>query len=93
MVRVRDRFGDWFCRSGEVREDRNRPSTNVVDALQGQVAGLQSYDRYGELTSTSSIRIHGLGSMGADTSPLILLDGAPIQASTLQTINQMISLR
>lgn len=26
--------------------------------------------------------------LGADTSPLILLDGAPIQASTLQTINQ-----
>lgn len=66
----------------------NRPSTNVVDALQGQVAGLQIMTGNGELTSTSSIRIHGLGSMGADTSPLILLDGAPIQASTLQTINQ-----
>ena len=45
----------------------NRPSTNVVDALQGQVAGLQIMTGNGELTSTSSIRIHGLGSMGADT--------------------------
>ena len=39
----------------------NRPSTNVVDALQGQVAGLQIMTGNGELTSTSSIRIHGLG--------------------------------
>lgn len=66
----------------------NRPSTNVVDALQGQVAGLQIMTGNGELTTASSIRIHGLGSMGADTMPLILLDGAPIQPSTLQTINQ-----
>lgn len=66
----------------------NRPSTNVVDALQGQVAGLQIMTGNGELTTSSSIRIHGLGSMGASTAPLILLDGAPIQASTLQTINQ-----
>lgn len=66
----------------------NRPSNNVVDALQGQVAGLSVMTSNGELNTTSSIRIHGLGSMGAGTTPLILLDGAPILSSTLLAMNQ-----
>lgn len=66
----------------------NRPSNNVVDALQGQVAGLSVMTGNGELNTTSSIRIHGLGSMGAGTTPLILLDGAPILSSTLLAMNQ-----
>lgn len=83
------KFGSVIGSVDRVKSEQieNRPSTNVVDALQGQVAGLQIMTGNGELTTASSIRIHGIGSMGADTSPLILLDGAPIQASTLQTIN------
>ena len=74
----------------QVKGDKleNRPSNNVADALQGQVAGLSIMTGNGELTTTSTIRVHGVGSISASTAPLILLDGAPITASTLLAINQ-----
>lgn len=74
----------------QVKSDKieNRPSNNVADALQGQVAGLQIMTGSGEMNQTSSIRIHGIGSINAGTSPLILLDGAPISSSTLLALNQ-----
>ena len=66
----------------------NRPSNNIMDAMQGQVAGLQIISGSGELDATSTIRLHGLGSINADTEPLILLDGSPITTGTLLAMNQ-----
>ena len=70
------------------KELENRPSNNVMDAMQGKVAGLSISTSNGELNTTSTIRIHGMGSLGAGTTPLILLDGAPITAGTLLAMNQ-----
>ncbi len=70
------------------KELENRPSNNVMDAMQGKVAGLQISTANGELNTTSTIRIHGMGSLGAGNTPLILLDGAPIGAATLMALNQ-----
>ena len=74
----------------QVKGDKleNRPSNNVADALQGQVAGLSVMTGNGELTTTSTIRVHGVGSISASTAPLILLDGAPITSATLLSLNQ-----
>ena len=74
----------------QVKGDKleNRPSNNVADALQGQVAGLSVMTGNGELTTTSTIRVHGVGSISASTAPLILLDGAPISSTTLLSLNQ-----
>lgn len=66
----------------------NRPSNNMADALQGQVAGMQVMTANGELNTTSAIRIQGLGSITASSEPLILLDGSPISASTMLQLNQ-----
>ena len=66
----------------------NRPSNNVMDAMQGQVAGLQIISGNGEPDATSTIRLHGVGSMNAGNEPLILLDGAPITTGTLLAMNQ-----
>ena len=66
----------------------SRPSNNVVDALQGQVAGLQIMTGSGEVDATSSIRLHGYGSINAGNEPLILLDGSPITTGTLLAMNQ-----
>lgn len=65
-----------------------RPSTNVMDALQGQVAGLQIMTSSGEPNALSTIRLHGIGSINAEREPLILLDGAPITLGTLMAMNQ-----
>ncbi len=70
------------------KELENRPSTNIMDAMQGKVAGLSISTSNGELNTTSTIRIHGMGSLGAGNTPLILLDGAPIGAGTLMALNQ-----
>ena len=56
----------------------NRPTANVADALQGKVAGLQVYTESGEPSATSSIRLHSAGSIAAETTPLIVLDGVPV---------------
>ncbi len=71
---------------GDKLEDR--PSNNVMDALQGQVPGLQIFSTSGELTDASTIRLHGMGSISAGNEPLILLDGAPITTGTLLAMSQ-----
>jgi hypothetical protein len=49
---------------------QDRPAANAFDALQGKVAGLQVFTSSGEPSQTSSIRIHGVGSLGASSTPL-----------------------
>ena len=66
---------------------KDKPTVNVADALQGKVAGLQVYTSSGEPSSSSSIRLHGVGSLEAGSTPLILLDGAPITAGTMNMLN------
>ncbi len=65
----------------------NKPTVNVADALQGQVAGMQVYTSSGEPSASSSIRLHGTGTLWASSSPLVLLDGAPISISTMNSLN------
>jgi TonB-linked SusC/RagA family outer membrane protein len=67
---------------------KGKPSTNALDALQGKVAGVQIYTSSGEPSATSSIRIHGIGSLGASNTPLFVVDGIPIDAGSFQALNQ-----
>lgn len=53
----------------------NRPTGNVADALQGQVPGLAVSTNSGEPTATSTLTIHGVGSISAGTTPLLVIDG------------------
>ncbi len=55
-----------------------RQSSNVMNALVGNVAGLQMKGSSGQPGSDSGVTsIRGFGSINANTSPLIVLDGAP----------------
>lgn len=64
------------------------PSTNFVDALQGQVAGLSIFNNSGEPSAVPAvIRIRGVNSLNASTTPLFILDGAPVSSSVFNTIN------
>ena len=54
-----------------------RQITNVMDALQGNVAGLQAYSNSGAPDASPEFRIRGISSINAGNKPLIVLDGAP----------------
>lgn len=70
----------------QVLEDT--PSSNFVDALQGQVPGLTIFSNSGEPSVVpTSIRIRGVNSLNASTTPLFILDGAPVTSSVFTTLN------
>ena len=71
--------------SGKVIEDR--PVANAFDALQGRVAGLQVFTSSGEPSQSSSVRLQGVGSLGASSTPLYLLDGIQVDGGTIVSLN------
>ncbi|MDE5684425.1 MAG: SusC/RagA family TonB-linked outer membrane protein, partial [Muribaculaceae bacterium] len=62
------------------RTMENRPVQDVTKALQGAVPGLTITSSSGDINSTSDIRIRGVGSLtnGRSSSPLIVVDGVPV---------------
>ena len=63
------------------------PTTNFTDALSRQVSGLSVLSNTGDPTATASIRLRGVSSINAGTTPLFILDGAPISSSVFNTLN------
>ena len=53
-------------------------TTNVVNALNGRVAGVQITSSSGSPGSSASIRIRGATSINGTNSPLFVIDGVPI---------------
>lgn len=70
------------------KELLDKPSDNVMDGLQGRIAGLTIISGSGELDAASTIRLHGMGSISGGNEPLILLDGSAISSQTLMSLNQ-----
>ena len=71
--------------SSEVIQDK--PSANVMDGLQGRVPGLQVLTSSGEPSATPTFRLHGTGSLSGGSTPLVVLDGVPVNSSTLTSLN------
>ena len=65
----------------------SKPVANAMDALQGQVSGLQVYTSSGEPGSGSSSYIRGVGSLTADNEPLYVLDGTPVSSNVMVMMN------
>ncbi|SDE61344.1 TonB-linked outer membrane protein, SusC/RagA family [Pricia antarctica] len=63
--------------------------TNLVSALQGQVAGVQITNSGGAPGQSSRIIIRGINSLdpSADNQPLFVVDGVPIDNSTIESGN------
>ncbi|WP_295935752.1 TonB-dependent receptor [uncultured Alistipes sp.] len=61
---------------GDVLADR--PVTNIATALQGQIAGLAINHTTSEVGVEPTIRVRGAGSISADSSPLVIVDGYPV---------------
>lgn len=56
-------------------------NVNVLNALQGSVAGVNIISSGGMPGESPTIRIRGIGSINASAEPLIVLDGAPFSGN------------
>ncbi|GHT54797.1 SusC/RagA family TonB-linked outer membrane protein [Bacteroidia bacterium] len=67
-------------------------NTNVTNALQGKVAGLQIASTSSDPGTASSVTIRGFGSINGQNQPLYVVDGIPLQTNTpLQASGHSIS--
>ncbi|MDR0746035.1 MAG: SusC/RagA family TonB-linked outer membrane protein, partial [Mediterranea sp.] len=66
-----------------IREDaiREIPSTNITQALQGRIAGVDMTQTSTKPGQAMQIRIRGTRSLTASNDPLIVLDGIPFAGS------------
>ena len=64
-----------------------RQTSNVTDALQGQIAGVQGFSTSGQPGEVSNIRIRGIGSMNASNAPLYVIDGVPAGSDAISTLS------
>ena len=62
------------------------PVSDVATALQGQIAGVTINNTTSEVGVLPSVRVRGTGSISADSSPLIIVDGYPVP-DALSTVN------
>lgn len=67
--------------SGENITETNQP--NIANALQGKVAGMQITNSGGVPGASSSIILRGGTSIDGDNQPLFVVDGIPIDNSTI----------
>jgi len=51
--------------------------SNVTNAISGKVAGVQTFSSNGQPGTSASVRIRGVGSINAGSSPLYVVDGLP----------------
>lgn len=68
------------------REKFNQgPISDPVQLLQGKVSGLQVYNRGGDPNRSSTIRLRGISTVGANVEPLVVIDG--IIGASLQNVD------
>jgi len=62
--------------------------SNITRALEGAVAGVQTTSSSGQPGSGASVRIRGMGSLSASSSPLYVVDGVPYEGN-INNISQI----
>lgn len=66
----------------------NYPSANFANSLSGKATGIQIIQPSGTPGSNPQIRIRGIGTLTAGSSPLIVVDGFPLsEGSDINSIN------
>ena len=64
------------------------PTPTFIDALQGQVAGLNILSNTGDPSSVdNTVTLRGVNSLNGGNAPLYILDGAPVNANVFTTLN------
>ena len=77
-VKKKDLTGSVATMSGN--DLRKTPMANVAEALTGRIAGVQVTSSEGSPDSDIKIKIRGGGSLTQDSSPLIIVDGFPVNS-------------
>lgn len=63
------------------------PSRNVTQMIQGQAPGVVVKQKDGRPGAEFEVRIRGVGSLGAGSNPLYVIDGFPVGISVGQNLN------
>lgn len=66
--------------------EKKNPS-DITKALSGEVAGVQVVNSSGQPGTVAGIRIRGIGSISANSSPLYVVDGIPLDAGSISSID------
>ena len=66
------------------------PVASFQDALVGKAAGVNVTKGSGQVGSTTSIQIRGIGSMNASTQPLYVIDGVPVSSGNSGQLSDQI---
>lgn len=64
-----------------------KPVANVMDALQGKVAGMSVMTTSGDPNAVANVQIHGKGSLTAGSAPLYIVDGMQTDLATVMAMN------
>ncbi|OFY61852.1 MAG: SusC/RagA family protein [Bacteroidetes bacterium RBG_13_43_22] len=78
-ARRRDVTGSVASISGDVM--RNVPSSNISQALQGRISGVDLSQTNTKPGATMQVRIRGSRSLNASNDPLVVVDGIPFAGS------------
>lgn len=71
----------------ETDELTQQAAANVTNALQGKVAGVQVVNGSGQPGTAANIRVRGVGSLSGGTTPLYVVDGAPVDVDNINLIS------
>lgn len=69
------------------KELASKPNANVLESLQGKVAGLSVTSGSGDPGTRSTVELHGSGSLGLGSAPLYILDGMPVSQGAIMGLN------
>lgn len=64
-----------------------RPNANVLNAVQGRIAGVNISAGSGQPGANSTITIRGTASLSANVTPLIIIDGIPTSSDQLRNLD------
>ncbi|MBC7417695.1 MAG: TonB-dependent receptor [Pedobacter sp.] len=65
----------------------NQPISNAAEAMVGKMAGVQVSQGSGTPGAPLSIKVRGVGTITAGSSPLYVIDGVPISGDNINTLN------
>ena len=65
----------------------NRPNANVMNTLQGQLAGVNITSGTGQPGAKSTVIIRGLGTLNGNSDPLYVIDGFPSNSDNFRSFN------